>query len=178
MSLSLSFCWSTSYLLVTLITCLKGHKSPRVLYDSVFQHRLLLTYSLTQLLSQWKFNTTVWGQLSVFQNMNEEDFPVPNFIPWKKVVEWLITIVFSNGKFGLVQFVSGSEVTLSAEKLQFSIVGRVSNWCVNIIIIIIGVSISLSAPPGDLYVTVLDKSAPLRIRFVLDNLLGFVKSDV
>ena len=81
----------------------------------------------------------------------------------------------------MVQFVSGSEVTLSAEKLQFSIVGRVSNWCVNIIIIIIiiiGVSISLSAPPGDLYVTVLDKSAPLRIRFVLDNLLGFVKSDV
>ena len=63
-------------------------------------------------------------------------------------------------------------------KLQFSIVGRVSNWCVNIIIIIIGVSISLSAPPEDLYVTVLDKSAPLRIRFVLDNLLGFVKSDV
>ena len=172
MPLSLSFCWSTSYLLVTLITCLKGHKSPRVLYDSVFQHRLLLTYSLTQLLSQWKFNTTVWGQLSVFQNMHEEDFPVPNFIPWKKVVEWQITIVFDN--------ILKWKIWIGPICLRI----RSHSFCWKVTIcplwaqFWIGVSISLSAPPGDLYVTVLDKSAPLRIRFVLDNLLGFVKSDV
>ena len=172
MSLSLSFCWSTSYLLVTLITCLKGHFSPRVLYDSVFQHRLLLTYSLTQLLSQWKFNTTVWGQLSVFQNMHEEDFPVPNFIPWKKSCWMTNNNCFQ--QYSQMENLDWSNLSPDQKSLFLLKSYNFPLWAE----FRIGVSISLSAPPGDLYVTVLDKSAPLRIRFVLDNLLGFVKSDV
>ena len=48
-------------LLITLITCLKGHKSLRVLYGSVFQQCV----GVSQLVSDKVTYRAVWGQLKI-----------------------------------------------------------------------------------------------------------------
>ena len=50
-----------SCLLITLITCLKGHKSLRVLCDSVFQQCVVVSQSVSDKVTY----RAVWGQLKI-----------------------------------------------------------------------------------------------------------------
>ena len=49
--------------LVTLITCLRGHKSLRVLYGSVFQQCVVVSQLVSQSVSDKVTYRAVWGQL-------------------------------------------------------------------------------------------------------------------
>ena len=52
-----------SSFLITLITCLKGHKSLRVLYGSVFQKCVVVSESVSESVSDKVTYRAVWGQL-------------------------------------------------------------------------------------------------------------------
>ena len=54
-----------SCFLVTLIISLKGHKSLRVLYGSVFQQCVVLSESVSESVSDKVTYRAVWGQLKI-----------------------------------------------------------------------------------------------------------------
>ena len=100
-----------SCLLVTLITCLKGHKSLRVLYGRVFQQWLSVSYSVSQSVSDKGPYRAVRGQLktaqkklynilgSLLKSLQFHNPYIPNQIPTDpiKTVEILIVRILNVG---------------------------------------------------------------------------------
>ena len=65
-----------SCLLIALITCLKGHKSLRVLYGSVFEQCVVVTESVCQWVSDNVTYRAVWRQLKT-KRLKHWQFPYP-----------------------------------------------------------------------------------------------------